>query len=93
MIVPGIPERPRVLSRWLIAVAAGSIGIMVGWKLTRGEMPVASWFLPVASLASAALLAIELVRARSRQALWAACLCGLIGGRAVYELVQLAIGR
>lgn len=93
MIVPGIHGRPRLLSRCLIACVAGGIGIAIGWTLTRGPAPAANWFLPVATLASALLFVIELVRTRSRQVLWVACLCGLLAGRAVYELVRLGTGR
>ena len=93
MIVPGSHGPLSLRSRCLLAAVAGSIGVAVGWMLTRGPTPAANWFLPVATLASALLFVAELVRTRSRQVLWVACLCGLLAGRAVYELVLLVTRR
>ena len=93
MIAPLFNGRPALLTRSLIAAATAGIGIAIGWSLTRGSLPVAKWFLPVITLTSTALFAVELIRAKSRSALWAVCLCGLLAGRAVYELAMLVLER
>lgn len=93
MIVPGVRRPLSSPIRWLIACVAGGVGLAGGWTLTRGATPIAGWFLPVAALASALLFGVELIRTGSRRTLWVVCLCGLVAGRAVYELVRFSTGR
>lgn len=93
MIAAGVPRRLSLLSRSLVAAIAAGIGVAVGWTLTTDAVPMAKRFFPIITLISAVLFGAEIARARSRAAPWAVYLCGLLAGRAVYELAMLVTGR
>jgi hypothetical protein len=88
-----IPIRLGRLGRGLGACVVSGAGIAIGWTLTSGQSTTADWLLPVLTLASALLLALDVFWTTGRRTLWIAILCGTIAGRAVYELARLILHR